>query len=239
MNMNENDIELKILRGSPIDVDVGKIYPLILDEVSQIGEMKYNQYLSLITSNKKEFFEDSADLTHFQSVAVLCYQKQEFRDLFLESINTFFKEPVHFHEEGFFYLGDLVDGRYVDEEKFNEIQLVIKKQNFLKDEVENKEFKPHNDRAAELIEKMKQVKSKIKKENNDNGLNFSDIISIVSSYMPNVSIFSVWNLTVYQLYTLYLRLIMKDNYESNFYLMPHVSDSKTLDLKHWATKLNK
>jgi uncharacterized protein (UPF0305 family) len=239
MTINENDIELKILRGSPIDIGIGKIHPLTLDEISQIGELKYNQSLSIITSNKKEFFVDSENLTHFQSIVVLCYHQQEFRELFLESVTAFFKEPVHFHEEGFFYLGDLVDERFIDEVKFNDIQLIIKKQNFLKDEVGKEEFKPHNDKAAELIEKMKQVKSKIKKENDDNGLSLSDIISIVCSYMPNVSIFSVWNLTVYQLYTLYLRLILKDNYESNFYLMPHVSDSKTLDLKHWATKLNK
>lgn len=239
MDLEEKDVGLKILRGSPIDIGVGKVYPLILDEIVEIGELKYNQYLSYATFNQKDIVIEDHTLTPFEVCVLYSHHDINFRDIFLSSLSAFFKEPLSYHGNGFFYLGELEEQRFIDEQKYNETMLIIKKQNFLKDNEADKEFKPHNDRAAELSEKLKQIKSKIKEENNDTGLNLSDIISIVSAHMPNVSIFSVWGLTVFQLYTLYLRLILKDNYDSNFYLMPHVADSKSLDLKHWATKIQK
>lgn len=238
--MNNEDIDLKILRGSPIDVGVGKLYPLTIGEISDIGESEYNRCISVTTILQDKLEFEGQKLTHFETTIVYCAQSPEFNEVFLKALNIFFKEKVHFYRDGgIFYLGELEDRRFIDEEKFNHMKTVIKKQNFIKDDLEEKEFKPANDKAKELIEKMKQVKSKIKQQNNDDGLNIGDIVSIVAAHTPNVSIFSVWDLTVFQLYNLYLRLILKDTYESNFYLLPHTSDSKSLDLKHWATKIQK
>jgi hypothetical protein len=239
--MYENDLELKLLHGSPIELsNIGFIYPLTLREISDIGEIQYNKLIFSATFKRDDLIIKNHKLTPFETIWVYCYQDNLFREMFYSAIKTFMKEEIRLHENGFFYFGKIEENKIFDEEKYNEFSLIVKKQNFIKDHQEEKEeFNPHDERARELIEKLKYYRQKVKEKNQENGLNLSDIISIVAAHSGNLNIFTVWDLTVYQLYTLYLRLMMKENYESQFYLLPHVSDSKSLDLKHWATKIQK
>lgn len=232
--------EMDLLKGKPIDLGVCKVHPLTLNEIVEITEDKYNQSLSLMTFNKSrlDIQNDELDqLTDYQILFAYCYHQQDFREMFFESANLFFKEPIHMHELGFFYLGDLKEQRIIDEVTMKQIQEIIKKQNFLSTE-EEKAMKPANEKAAELIEKMKKIKEKLAKQNREDELRLSDIISIVACYSDGINLFNVWDLTVYQLYIAYLRLIMWDDYHSKYILLPHVIDSSSLDLKHWATKIN-
>lgn len=242
MNINQ----LKLLKGDPINLGLCNVYPLKLNEVTELGEEIYNQYLSiLMTDNSlfddydltKEEREELEQLTPFNVIGITCERSLEFRNLFCKSLSFFTREEVSYHPSGCFFIGDFSENRIIDEDIFDLIKTIIKKQNYLQDQ-EKKEFKPANDKAKELIEKMKEVKGKLQKQNKEDGLGLSDIISIVSAYSQDINIMSIWNLTIYQLYELYLRLIMWDNYHSNFMLLPHVSDNNSLDLKHWATKIN-
>lgn len=231
--------EMELLKGKPIDLGVCKVYPLTLNEIVDMTEEKYNQALSLITFNKNRLQindEELNKLTDYEILLAYCYHQSDFRELFFESVETFLKEPIHLHELGFFYLGDLEEQRIIDENVLKQIQEVIRKQNFLS--TEKTEFKPANDKAAELIEKIKKVKEKLAKQNRDNELNLSDIVSIVACYSDGINMFNVWDLTIYQLYITYMRLIMWDEYHTKYILLPHVTDSTSLDLKHWATKIN-
>ena len=232
--------EMELLKGKPIDLGICKVHPLTLNEIVELTEEKYNQALSLITFNKSRLDikdEELNKLTDYQILLAYCYHNHEIRDLFFESIEIFLKEPIHLHELGFFYLGELEEQRIIDENGLKQIQEVVKKQNFLSTE-EEKAMKPANDKAAELIEKMKKIKEKLAKQNREDELHLSDIISIVACYSDGINLFNVWDLTVYQLYIAYLRLIMWDDYHSKYILLPHVTDSSSLDLKHWATKIN-
>ncbi|AJA41342.1 hypothetical protein AXJ14_gp023 [Geobacillus virus E3] len=231
--------EMDLLKGKPINLGVCKVHPLTLNEIVDMTEEKYNQALSLITFNKSRLDikdEELNQLTDYQILLAYCYHNPEIREIFFESAEIFLKEPIHIHELGFFYLGDLKEERIIDENIFKQIQEVVKKQNFLS--TEQTEFKPANEKAAELIEKIKKVKEKLAKQNRDNELNLSDIVSIVACYSDGINLFNVWDLTVYQLYIAYLRLIMWDDYHTKYILLPHVTDSNSLDLKHWATKIN-
>lgn len=237
--MDEKDLELKVLKGDPIDVGIGKIHPLTLGEIAEIGTLKYNQILSVITFKPAEdvVFEGHK-LTPLEVAIIYCFQQNEFKELFLCGLNKLFKESVSLHGDGFFYLGKLEEQRFVDNAVFDQIIAIVKKQNFLKEAEEEKDFKPLNDKARELQEKLKAIKSKLKQQNSDEGLSICDLISIVSAYTPNINLLSVWDLTIFQLYNLYLRLIMKDTYETNFGVYLQGADPGNLDLKHWARKIN-
>jgi len=229
-----DDLSLKLLAGQPIDIGIGKIHPLTLREIMNIGEITYNQYLSILLFNKTLLQqEELKQLSDFEVFSVYCFYNESFRNLSFKALELFFKETPLITKEGVVFFDKQ---RVFNESAFNQMRLVLKKQNYLKDESE-KEFKPANDKARELQEKLKQIKSKIKEQNKNDGLNLSDIISIVSAYLPNVNIFNVWDLTVYQLYELYIRLIMKDKYESEFAIYLQGEDPKKLDLKHWASKI--
>jgi hypothetical protein len=239
--MGNNDMDLKLLRGLPIEVyRFGKIHPLKLDEISKIGELKYNQYLSSIIFNQETLKIEGKKLSKFETLMVCSLSDETFRNVIIHALHILFKEEIHLHQGGFFYLGDINHQRIITPEIYEEIVRLVKQQNFIKDNKEEEEqFNPHDEKAAKLIEKLKHFRQKVKEKNAEEGLNLSDIISIVATYSGNLNMFNVWDLTVYQLYTIYIRLMMKENYETQIYLLPHSSDPNSSELKnHLASKIN-
>ncbi|UQX56081.1 hypothetical protein M5V91_10875 [Cytobacillus pseudoceanisediminis] len=156
---------------------------------------------------------------------------------FTESLSTFLKSEVFIYEEDVVIKND--QGSFIlNSVLFEEVKAVIFRQNFLKDS-KSSSFKPANSKAKQLMDKLQKVKAKIQKQNNEEQLGLKDIISIVSAYSTDINILTVWNLTVCQLYETYTRLIIWDEYHNKFTLLPHTSDTSSLDLKHWATNINK
>jgi hypothetical protein len=238
--------DLELLSGLPVDIGICKINPLTLGEIVNMGEMTYNQYLTALMLDRKsldpslsmtpEEVEQFNKLTSYEVLIIHAHRDEFMRSLISTSLSLFLKEQVTYDIGGYFYLGN-DENRIITSEQFDQIKLILQKQNFLENKVE-KEFKPADERTRLIMEKMQKAKEKIQKQKQDDGLTLADIVSIVSTYSNSINILNVWNLTVYQLYQLYMRLIMWDEYHLNFTLLPHV-DSKDLKLQHWASKLNK
>lgn len=236
--MHENDLELKLSRGKPIPVDsLGYLYPLTLDEISEIGEYKYNQYIFSTNLKKENFGLENEEITQFELTFLYCRQDESFRKMFLDSFSCFFRERVYYHENGFFYLGIPEENMVIGLDKFDEILKIIKKQNFVNDKEKEEEFNPADERTKELIDKLKYFRQLVKEQNQEKGLNLNDITQIVAAHSPNINIFNVWDLTVYQLYTLYIRLMMKENFGLEYAKYVQGGDPKDLKLDHWASKI--
>lgn len=238
--------EMALLRGKPISVDgLFQVYPATLEEISEITEEMYNYYSHMILLDKGKLMKslgisnslELEKISGYELIRSYAHKDIDFRRLYLEAISFFIHEKVFFDEVSLeiYVVKDSVNF-ILTEKHVNQIKQIVKKQNFLSDK-EEKELNPANEKAAELIEKMKQVKAKLAKQKEDETLSLSDIIQIVACYSQDINILNVWDLTVYQLYVAYIRLIMWDDYHSKNILLPHV-DSKNLDMKHWATKLN-
>ena len=239
--MADNDLELKLTRGSPIKIEnVGILYPLTLGEISDIGEMKYNKYIFSTNLKKENFGLENEEITPFELTFIYCRQDESFKEMFLDALSYFFREKVYYHENGFFYLGTLEENKFIGINEFDEILRVVKKQNFINDKEKVEEFnQPTSEKARELIEKLKYFRQKVKEKNQEKGLDLSDIISIVAAHSGNINIFNVWDLTVFQLYTLYIRLMMKENFGLEYSKYIQGEDPKNLKLDHWASKLQK
>jgi hypothetical protein len=240
--INDNDLELKLLHGSPIEIkNLVTIYPLKLHEIKDIGEIQYNKYISSILLNK-ENFNIMDDISPFELIFLYCRKDEDFRNLFLESIFIFTKETLYIYDENntcFFYFGLLEEKRFVGIKEFDEIVQIVKRQNFINDKEKEEEFNPTSEKAKELIDKLKYFRQKVKEKNQDKGLDLSDIISIAAAHSGNINIFNVWDLTVYQLYSLYIRLMMKENFGLEYAKYIQGEDPKNLKLDHWASKLKK
>ncbi|PKR82849.1 hypothetical protein [Heyndrickxia camelliae] len=242
--------ELKLIKGSPIEIANGLfVYPLRMDEIAEIGESLYNSYLSIITSSKKILYSLEESIISKQELTMLSKESDLFTILyisekdqntfaiFINALKTFLKSELDFDGQNLILKND--SGLFTfDDELFKKFKEVIMKQNFLKDDSVST-YKPANSKAKALLEKLKKAKEKIQEQNSDDGLRLKDIISIVATYSNDINLLSVWDLTIYQLYEAYLRLIVWDKYHTNFLLLPHVSDSGSLDLQHWATDINK
>jgi len=101
-----------------------------------------------------------------------------------------------------------------------------------------------SDKLKELLKKKKEVERRLKKaktqdsdkDDSGEGVGFSDLISIVSAKANGISIFSVWELTYYQLYNQFLRLQKMETFNLEF--QSSIAAMKASNnLVHWMGRL--
>ena len=204
--MIDNDINLKLLAGMPIDISsLGILTPLKLKEVIYIGESNYNELLSVLLIDKEniEGLNDQ-EISNLELLMVYSYQNIEFREKVLKSLKFFLNNEFFMSNEGFFYCKDLI----LDKEPFDDFQYVLKCANHIEIKKED-EIIPGNERARKFMEKLKLSKQNFKKPEI---MNLHSIISGVAWKSNNMNIIDIFDLTVYQLYDAYHRLENIDNY---------------------------
>lgn len=238
--------ELELLAGVPKDIGVCKVYPLSIGDIVKIGEETYNEYLSVLMFDKDSLNLETAtqdeldeinNTSNYEILLSFCLHDEPLRKNLMKAFCVFLMEEINYHQNGFFYIGELKNGRIIQPNDFEKIKVILQKQNYLQEK--KKEFKSANDKTAAIKEKMRQAKERIQKLKKDDQIGLSDIVSIVSTYSNDINVLSVWKLTIYQLYMCYMRISIWDEYHCNFTLLPHVEDKKGLNLdKHWSTKLN-
>jgi hypothetical protein len=237
-----DNVEMRLLHGRYIDIDkICKVYPLTLREIDIIGFDKYNEYISALcvsSEDIKELYGMQEEVTTFQFIILNCKfsKTEEYKSFIINALQCFLREPIHFNELGFFYLREFDDGRFINEDVFEQIQEVIMKQNMVYKKKE--EYNPGNERAKKFIEALKKKKKNKPKIPQD-----YDILSIVSGLAwksPNINILNVWELTIYQLYDGYYRLELINNYDNTMHgLYAGTVDKDSVDLKKlsWIKKI--
>ena len=202
----DNDINLKLLAGMPIDINnLGILTPLKLKEITNIGESNYNELLSVLLIDKEniEGLNDQ-EISNLELLMVYSYQNFEFREKVLKSLKLFFNKEFFMSNEGLFYCEDLI----IDKEPFDDFQYALKCANHIEIKKEP-EYVPGNERARKFMEKLKLNKQNIKKPET---MNLHSIISGVAWKSNNMNIIEIFKLTIYQLYDAFYRLENIDNY---------------------------
>ncbi|MDF2650404.1 MAG: hypothetical protein K0Q73_6209 [Paenibacillus sp.] len=201
--MNNNDLELKLLYGAPIDLEhVGTIHNPSLRDIVTMGESLYNQYLSAILFHKShiEGLNLEEAYTSFQILFNYCYHNEDFRDITLKAIQFFFKENAHLgHDDTdvFFYFGDISESRRINESNFDLIQDIIKKMNYIKTSKET-DYNPANSKAQQMIDLI--MNNKKNKPKPKETMNLHSIISGLAWKSNSHHLFNIFDLTIYQLY---------------------------------------
>ena len=203
----EEELSLKLLAGDSINIDgIGNIYPLKLKEIKDMGEQIYNYFLSVLTIKPDE---TPNNISLFDFILQNCiYGDEQYRYLVLHALACFLKDKITLREFGFI-VGDSED-KFINKDNYNEIYKIILLQNCLKNQID--EYNPANERAKELIERLK--KSKANKTIQKNNANLASVISGVVWKSKNIDIFNVWDLTVYQLYDALYRLNILDEFDN-------------------------
>ena len=246
--------KLRLLRNKSTTVnEIINVYPLTIGEIEDIGEEDYRMYLNCLLIDKnslnseglsREEKKEFNKITPLDTLLLYCHQDLEFRRITEESFLIFTKEEVEYsindeHPIGCFYF--YVEGNKIllDNNLFNEFRTILMKQNYLQDQQSSSGFKPANNKATELMERMNKIKEKLNKQNKEESLPLSEIVSIVSAYSNDVNILTVWDLTIFQLYELYARLLLWDSYHNDYIHLPHMEkeDQEKISKNHWAKKL--
>lgn len=238
--------ELKLLRGDCIDLGICKVYQPTVNDITDLGEEKYNQYLSAISIDKNIIFADKKDentdnITNFELAIVLCYSHKEFADVFLDSFSYFLKEIVYLDSRGLLFIGDIQEQRFIDNNIYEQIIKVIKLQNCILKE-DSLSDDPANDKARELLEKRRKAREKVAKLKNkgeDTGepLTMGDLVSILCANGNGVNYQNVWDMPIYMFNNQFNRMKMLEDYDINIRSLLAGAKGEDIELKHWMTKI--
>lgn len=240
--LNIEDLKLKTIANLPVEVGNLLVKPLTIKEIIQTGYSNYNQALSMIAFKKEqlikpEYLNDFPDDLGVLNIVFNLFDDEGLKQVFLDSLKLFLKtDDVKFETEN----GLIVDQKYVDHKMYLEIVNVIKLQNCLVTP-EEENYNPINEQADRIRRKMLENKRKIhdlKSEvSKDDILTFSDLISIVCSNANGINLLNVFDLNMYQFNDQFNRMKMLDEYETNIQALLHGADGKSIELKHWMSKM--
>ncbi len=234
--MNDHDLDLQLLEGSPIHIDdVGFFYVPSLREIAKINYSVYSQYVSLMLFDKKnvEGFQDK-EVDNFELIMIFCYQDANFQNNFFKALDFFLKNNFSiFSNEHEIFLYSTENTSRITKNSFEKIQSIVKKINFIKDS--EVEYKPANSKAQEMIDFIKRVKKN--KPTPKEKINLKSIISGLSWKSNGINIKDIFDITIYQLYDGFFSTENIDNYYHTFTgIYSGNIDAKKLDMSnfHWA-----
>lgn len=212
------DISLKLLIGKPIDIGIAKVYALKIDDIIELGENKYNQYLNLLLFDVDllEFSEeqlkeiDIDKITTYHYLVTQSFYDEEVKDIIVKAFECFFKEKVIFDKENGLFCIEYENNIYkqIRLDEYNLFRKVLIKQNFLKELEEEEELIFGNALAKQwYLELKRKDKTQPKLKSNVN------LQSIISSVMwkTHKSVDEILKMTIYQLYDGYFRLSLIDS----------------------------
>lgn len=263
MGFDKEKYELTSLRGTrknneiqtvPINMGNGLgVYPITIGEIEEIGEHNYNTYVRLLTLSVEEIdsiLNDETDLSDvidntYDFLISYCLQGEIFKEMVENAISFFLKKTV------FFIKGTSVFAveKHQDSTKFDFINNVnyvefvdiIKYQNCI--EKKNVDaFNPKNKKAEQIKAKIelaqKEIK-KLKKKSENESLTLADLVSVLSSSENDngISLFNVWELTIYQFNDQFNRMKMLEDFKINIQQLLAGADSDKIKLKDWMQKI--
>ena len=234
--MENLDLELLIISNQPIAVDKLTIYPTSIKEIAKFGYTKYNQALKILCMTNREIKDlINVEMSIFEFLQMNMTFDASLKELLNQTLSLIFRASVRYSDSKQAFI---VGGNLLNKDNFQNIANIIAKINCLSEYEESKE-NPSNEKARMILEKRRKLKQKLMKHQQENNLlQISEIVSIVA-VSQKMAINDVIEYNLYQLIDQFMRIISKENYETNLNALLHGADNEKLDLQHWTQKSNK
>ncbi len=234
--MINEELSLKLQEGIPIQVDDLFIPSLRLSDINKIGYDTYQKYISYALY---EFDESTFDAEGMETLRLLMpyqfFSLSNQSEAFLNTVKAFeffFSSKAEMNDNlEIIFISGMNEGKVLSRDKYNEVKNMLKIIYGLADDKEE-EYIPADDKAKEIMAKIKTAKEKVKKKQ-DTGIRFSNIVSAVSTKSNSINRFNIFNLTIFQLYDEFKRLTAIDNFNMNFSAM--MQGAKIDELEHWSS----
>ena len=229
--------KLKLLAGDEkIEVDGIVFKQPKLRDIKDIGLQVYYAYISFLLISAEEYlisikredlipFFKQHNLTMFDIYRDNPYERQ----FFIEALSFFIDGKIEF-ENGKFLLNNK---NIITKENYQRIIEIIGEINCLK--VNKQQELYANEKARQIAEKLQKAKEKRKNINSKNNISLPDIISAVASRKESLNLLNIWDLTIYQLYDHYNRLIAEDEFD--ICAMNYAYWGGEFKGKHWSNSL--
>lgn len=245
--INEDD-KARCLCGLPLFIDDVQITPITIKDIIELGENKYNAYLTMLIMPTKIFRgllkdtdtdieKELSEIDDFDLLALFCSSYPALEKDILESFSFFIKKKVEYDKtERHFKIVE--DDIKIDRNFYNKFVDLVKLQTYMFKE-EDIDQKNLSKKAKEMIEQRKKSKEQIKKLKNKNvePLKIEDYISIIISKSHEIDVQKCLNMTVYNFFNYIERQALIDNYDIGIKQIFAGTSPEKVNLKHWLSKL--
>ncbi len=230
--------KLKLLAGDEkIEVDGIVFKQPKLRDIKDIGLQVYYAYISFLLVSAEEYlisikredlipFFKQHNLTMFDIYRDNPYERQ----LFIEALSFFIDGEIVF-KNGEFLINNT---NIINKEIYQKILEIIAEINCLK--VNKQQETYANEKARKIAEKIQQAKRKRSNVQSKDSVSLPDIISAVASRKESLNLLNIWDLTIYQLYDHYNRLIAEDEFD--IHAMNYAYWGGEFKAKHWSKQLD-
>ena len=253
MNLTDNEV-LKFLKGTPVLLDdICAIYPATLGEIVDEGYNNFQKYLNVLTISKppissskdQEFKQLLEQITDFQYLLMMSQLDPDVNDSLRSAFRFFTHEEITIlPESSQIIIGPAVEKHILTEEKFYELQRIIKRMYFL--ETEGEEIIIYDDdppatkrlkmQMRENREKVRRAKAK-KAQQEKNDLKFSDLIGSITINNCGLNIENIWHITYYAFHDQLKRMGWRDQFNINNQAAMAGAKLKKSQLKHWMRSI--
>jgi len=230
--------KLKLLAGDErIEIDGIVFKQPKLRDIKDIGLQTYYAYISFLLVSAEEYlisikredlipFFKQHNLTMFDVYRDNPYERQ----FFIEALSFFIDGEIEFKNGEF-----LIDNtNIINKEIYQKILEIIAEINCLK--VNKQQETYANEKARKIAEKIRQAKQKRSSVQSKDSISLADIISAVASRKESLNLLNIWDLTIYQLYDHYNRLIAEDEFD--ILAMNYAYWGGEFKCKHWSKQLD-
>jgi GTPase involved in cell partitioning and DNA repair len=152
------------------------------------------------------------------------------RQFFIEALSFFIDGEIEF-KNGEFLINNT---NIINKEIYQKILEIIAEINCLK--VNKQQETYANEKARKIAEKIQQAKQKRSSVQSKDSTSLADIISAVASRKESLNLLNIWDLTIYQLYDHYNRLIAEDEFD--IHAMNYAYWGGEFKCKHWSKQLD-
>lgn len=252
MNLTDNEV-LKFQKGTPVFIDdICAVYPAKLGEIIDIGYDEFQKYLGIIIAEKPTSKGDNKEMTalldgitDFQYLILMSQLDKTTNNLLKSAFRFFTHEDVIFIlEPPQIIVGPAEEKHILNEEKFSDLQRLIRRMYFVDQEGEEIIINPDDSEATKRLkmqmranrEKVRQAKArKASREKSD--LKFSDLIGSITINNCGLNMENIWNITYYAFHDQLKRMGWRDQFDINNRAAMAGAKIKKEQLKHWMRSI--
>ena len=252
MNLTDDQV-LKFQRGSPVFLeDICAVYSATIGEIIDLGYSKFQEYLGIITATKPTEKVDGQlgkilnELSDFEYLLMMIHIDRQANETLKAAFQFFTHETVSFSlDPAQIIIGPLEEKHILTEEKFYDLQRLIKRAYFL--EVEGQEIiinKTDSPQVRRLKQQMRRNRERVRRakakqaarEKND--LKFSDLIGSLTINHCNLNAVNIYDITYYMFHDQLKRMGWRDEFDINNRAALAGAKLEKKQLKHWMRSIN-
>lgn len=252
--MSNEELELRLLKNAELDFYGHKFKCLTLEEIIEIiGFDTYASLTSVLSIDKNWILNVSLNMD--EQIPDEIVEKITTFDIFVSHLNLMDKLikllRIFLRYENIYYIPEyqiiVIDKGNIDKfitingQNLDELFQLLRYAYCLKFEKPEEEIKPANEKARQMLARIKKEDIEHPKPKKSS-IDLMSVISGVAHKSNSLNIINIWQLSLYQLWDSYYRLvIIDDNNNTITGIYAGTVDKEKIDLKEisWIKKIKK